>query len=254
MNPIIAEIYRTQQVQDAQGQHYPLQGEIDPGEGELLFQLVQSDSSIRRTLEVGCANGLASMHLCAALASRDQALHTIIDPFQSTDWHGVGISNLRRSGYDHFELIEEPSEFALPRLAQSHAGEFDLAFIDGWHTFDHTLLDLFYANRLVRVGGYIVVDDTTQPAVAKAVSYLSRYPAYKILPGLAEAKYGSRRPQSWSRRMAKTLQRVVPPGLAGFVLPRVLYDRYYVRLLYPSMVVLQKISTDERSWSWFDSF
>ena len=34
----------------------------------------------------------------------------IIDPFQSTDWHNIGITNLKRAGFDFFELIEKPSE------------------------------------------------------------------------------------------------------------------------------------------------
>jgi hypothetical protein len=28
-----------------------------------------------------------------------------------------------------------------------------LVFVDGWHTFDYTLLDLFFADLLTEVGG-----------------------------------------------------------------------------------------------------
>ena len=36
---------------------------------------------------------------------------------------------------------------------------FDFIFIDGWHTFDYTLVDMFYADRLLRIGGYLLIDD-----------------------------------------------------------------------------------------------
>ncbi len=52
-------------------------------------------------------------------------------------------------------------------------------FIHGWHTFDHTLIDLFYANLMIKVAGIIVIDDCSKPAVGKAVNYFSKYPAYK---------------------------------------------------------------------------
>ena len=53
----------------------------------------------------------------------------------------------------------------------------DLVFIDGWHTFDYTLVDAFYANELLRVGGYLVIDDAQHSGVAKCVRYIE--PNYK---------------------------------------------------------------------------
>ena len=105
----------------------------------------------------------------------------IIDPKQMAVWHGVGISHLQRAGIEFFNLISEPSELALPDLLRDQPESFDLIFIDGWHTFDQTMLDMFYANRLVRTGGYIVTDDCTWESVAAAVSYYMNYPAYKWL-------------------------------------------------------------------------
>ena len=92
----------------------------------------------------------------------------IVDPDESTAWCGVGVSNLDRAGIDFYELREEPSEIALPQLLKEGA-EFDLAFIDGWHTFDQTLIDMYYANRLVKVGGYIIIDDADWISVSKAI-------------------------------------------------------------------------------------
>jgi len=42
----------------------------------------------------------------------------------------------------------------------------------GMHLFDFTLLDLFYCAKLIRKGGYLVVDDVKMPAVAKVRAYV----------------------------------------------------------------------------------
>jgi len=161
MNNILEEILRTGLVRDESGKTHRLRGHIDRSEGEFLFQLIRSRSDITRTMEIGCAYGISSQYICSAISGRDSAKHIIVDPFQHTDYHGTGITNLRRAGFDFFTLVETPSEIYLPELIREESGHFDLVFIDGWHTFDHTLLDLFYANRLIRTGGYIVVDDCT---------------------------------------------------------------------------------------------
>jgi hypothetical protein len=82
------------------------------------------------------------LYICEALSGQGSGRHTILDPGQYSDFHGVGIANLKRAGFDFFELIEKPALLAEGR-------KFQFALIDGWHTFDHTLLDLFYVNRLL---------------------------------------------------------------------------------------------------------
>jgi predicted O-methyltransferase YrrM len=251
MNRAIEEMYRTGIVRDDAGNEYDFRGSsIDAQEGNFLAHLISSDPTISRTLEVGCAFGISSLHICNALAGKPSASHLIIDPDESGPWHGVGIAQLRRAGFDFFTLVEEPSELALPRLLQKCPGSFDLMFIDGWHTFDHTMLDLFYGNRLIRIGGYLVIDDCTSSSVARAVSYFSKYPAYRRPVGLPQMP----RAPSWKHTMARIGTTIVPPTVAAMIIPRHLYDRFYVRMLYPSMVVLQKVAEDGRSWDWFASF
>ena len=150
MHAVIDEIYAANLVRDDAGNEYDLKSAVDRAEGELVHQLIASDESIRTTLEIGCAYGLSSLHIGSALSGRDGARHIIIDPFQYPQWHGIGMANLQRAGFDFCELVEEPSELALPAIARTESGTFDLVLIDGWHTFDHTLLDLFYANHCSR--------------------------------------------------------------------------------------------------------
>jgi predicted O-methyltransferase YrrM len=247
-NSIIDEIYETKVVHDALGNEYTLSSEVDSDEGEYLYRLISSDSSITKTLEVGCAFGLSSLHICEALRNRTGASHLIIDPKQMDVWHGVGISHLKRANIEFYDLILEPSELALPHLLRHQPEKFDLIFIDGWHTFDQTMLDLFYANRLIRVGGYIIVDDCNWESVAAAVSYYMKYPAYKWLKDPAMSH---RTPKL---RIANVCRTLLPPPLARIILPAAIHSRIYRRICYPSMITFQKIAEDRRDWTWFKGF
>ena len=246
MHPLIAEIYGSGQVTGASGATHALQASVDPQEGELLHRVVAADPTVVRTLEVGCAYGLSSLHICDALQGRTGASHTIVDPFQHTQWDGVGVGNLRRAGFDFFRLIEKRSEFALPEvLAEDGEGRYDLVFVDGWHTLDHTLLDGFYATRLLRVGGYLVIDDIVIPPVRRAADYLAAYPCYRRHDAVRTTAG-----VSWKRRLARGVLGLLPPGRRE----RLLHPEFARGVFndeHASMVTFQKVAEDRRPWDWF---
>jgi len=249
MNSIIEEIYNTDFVMDKFGNKYKLNSQIDKDEGKFIFNLIKEDSSIQKTLEVGCAYGLSSLFICSAISGRDNIKHVIIDPFQFKDWNGIGILNLKKSGFDFFDLIVKPSEFALPELTKREEGTYDMIFIDGFHTFDHTLLDVFYANRLLRVGGYIIIDDCWFKSVSKSISYLSKYPSYKIW---SQVKNNSSQ-KSRNRKIGELITKIIPEPIRCYIFPKFIYEK--VRpAQYSSMVAFKKISEDKRRYDWFEDF
>ena len=142
------------------------------------------------------------LHICAALRGRKGVSHTIIDPYQYTSepsgksWDGAGIAGLERAGFDFFHLLEMRSEFALPKLLEQGENQLDLIFIDGWHTFDHTLLDCFYATRLLRIGGILILDDVRRPSIKSVVKFLKSYPCYEEIGHVGEPPPPSRFRQS----------------------------------------------------------
>jgi predicted O-methyltransferase YrrM len=78
--------------------------------------------------------------------------------------------------------IESFSDEALPSLL-SERQEFDLCFVDGMHLFDYTLVDMYFAVRLVRVGGVIVLDDIKHPGVRPVMSYIdTNWPHVRRIP------------------------------------------------------------------------
>jgi predicted O-methyltransferase YrrM len=245
MREIIEEIYSGQRVRGRSGMAHRLHSAIDPEEGQFLERIVKADPTIKRTLEVGCAYGLSSLHICTGLQGRAGARHTILDPFQNSQWDGAGIRNLEEAGVDYFEWIEELSEIALPRLLEEGEGGYDLVFVDGWHTLDHTLLDCFYATRLLRIGGLLVVDDIILPPVRRALSYVSQYPCYKPVSSLSAEQSPTLR-----LRMLRTFLSAVPAGRRRALLHPDLEHRLFgdrtVR-----MMALQKVGADTRGWDWY---
>lgn len=248
MNPTLAEMYDSGVAYDAEGKSYELHSSLMRDDAEFIHGIVADNEDFTRTLEVGCAYGASSLAICSALAGREGANHVIVDPFQYSQFHGIGMANLRRAGLDGLAaLVQERSEFYLPKACEQGEGRLDFIFIDGWHTFDHTLLDLFYATRLLRVGGVVVVDDCDHPQVSRAVRYVSNYPCYEV--------YGlGRNNPSWQGRAKKTLRRLLPEAGAAAVLPAGVHEALFARVRFPRNVALRKVAEDQRDWSWWMPF
>jgi predicted O-methyltransferase YrrM len=100
------------------------------------------------------------------------------DPMQD-QWGDQGLVNLARAGHDErFEFVRRPAHVGLA-LFEEAGRRAQLAFVDGWHTFDHTLVDLFHVDRVLDVGGVVALDDLNVPAVAAAYAYVTTNRAYE---------------------------------------------------------------------------
>ncbi len=153
--------------------------------GEILDDLCPE-----ATLEIGMANGGSTLVLCEFLKKQGHGKHTAIDPFQTAPkgWAGKGVERVRQAELDSwYELLEELDYLALPRLVAAQK-TFDFILIDGWHSFDYTLLDLFYADLLLKENGVLAVHDTGWPAVYKACRFLETHKPYdRLSPPIAVA-------------------------------------------------------------------
>jgi predicted O-methyltransferase YrrM len=221
MNAILSQILETNQVTTPEGQTLELHSHISP----LACQLIQAwitEHHPHRLLEIGFAYGISSLFICDAISARDNISYHIIDAFQSRDWHSVGLFNLNRAGFeDLYTFYEERSEICLPHLLDQGM-TFDFALIDGMHTFDHALVDFFYINRMLEVGGIVVFDDFQMPSIRKLVAHVSTYDCYTPLPF----------PESF-RLQARVFRMIDAPfRLAGF----------------------KKIADDDRKWDWHRDF
>ena len=161
---------------DASGKSHRLHSGMGADEATMIIELCKK-ANAKKTLEVGMAYGISSMAFSIAhrmLGNTRGYCHVAIDPNQKTQWNGLGLWNVQQVGYDkHVKLVETTSDLALPGLLKDDAS-FDVILIDGWHTFDATLLDIYYCSRLLRVGGYLIVDDTWMKSIRQVLDYVKK--------------------------------------------------------------------------------
>ncbi len=226
MNATLTQILGTRQVTNGE-KTFDLNSSVSAAEGEQLARWL-TEIKPDTYLEVGFAYGVSALYAGSALkAVKPDYKHIILDPVQSTNWNSVGVHNLKREGlWGNVELHEQGSEVALPKLMEQGT-RLQAAFIDGWHTLDHALIDFFYINRMLDKGGIIIFDDANWPAITKLIRYVLNYPAYEF--------YGGNK-VDYVRSIGRDL-------LRGSI-PR----------LMPTMVAVRKVAEDKRSWDWYRPF
>lgn len=240
MNSLLEHIYTTGYVEDAEGNLIdPFLASVSYERGVLLSKLIK-EKGLRNTLEIGMAYGLSTLFICQAHHDEGAGCHTAIDPNQDTYFKSVGLLNIKRAGLDTvLRFFQAPSYEVLPQLCT--AGEhFDFAFVDGMHLFDYVLVDFFYIDRLLTVGGYIVLDDLWMPAIQKVAAFVLRNRSYKLV------SLSSRKSIPLWKRAARIGRRI-------FYNP---FERSYagVRFITENVCILQKMADDDRPWNFYRSF
>lgn len=242
---LVEEILDTKQVINKEGHSIPLRGNIDMAEGKFLQSIITADPNINKTLEIGCAFGVSSLFICDALQQKDQPSHTIIDPFQNSNYDGIGLLNLQRVGVDFVIFMEELSELALPSLLKEKEGGFDLIFIDGLHSFDQVMLDFYYANRLIKTGGFIVFDDCGFKSISSALSCILNYPAYILYDQVSTPSTVKRIIQFFIRPIPRAWINSIAPNALKYIMNQVRFN---------SMVAIKKVAEDKRNNRWSSNF
>jgi predicted O-methyltransferase YrrM len=180
MNALLAELLATNHVQWPDGARQPLHSHIPAFECQIIQQWIK-DYRCSQLIEIGLAYGISSLFICDAIADQPEAVYHIIDPHQTRNWQGVGLRHLQAAGYGtRFHFYENYAECVLPHLWQA-GFRCDFALIDGRHTFDQTLVDFFWINKLLVVNGLVIFDDIQLPAIQRATKYVATYPCYQRL-------------------------------------------------------------------------
>lgn len=141
--------------------------------GMFLYRLCR-DTNARQTMEIGCAYGFSTLYFLAALSSNRAASHVAIDPYEKSQWCGIGARKVDEVGMGGtFRLFEELSVVAVPRLMGENI-LFDVIFIDGNHRFDDVLVDFTLSALVCKRGGFIIFDDMWMPSIRKVASFVRR--------------------------------------------------------------------------------
>jgi predicted O-methyltransferase YrrM len=175
------ELFASQVARNADNNPVQLHSALGREAASKVSELVTS-YEVKESLEIGMAMGVSAVAMLGA-GSRV----TSIDPFQNVrggeGWGGVGIQTVKRAGFEgNHELLEEPSHQALPRLLVE-GKKYDLILIDGWHSFDFVMVDVFYADLLLRDGGILILDDVEMASVNLVSDFIDTHKPYTPLRG-----------------------------------------------------------------------
>lgn len=187
VNEYLAAVYKTGFIKNNEGVFERFKDTTNPLEGRHLYNLVR-DNKYLYTMEIGFAMGASAAWICQA--HKDNGLggiHIAIDPNQTMQYNNMGRILIERCGLEEYlTVIEKCSYTALPELLKEiedkSRPKFNLIYIDGWHTFDYTLIDFFYSDLLLEINGVIALDDIRHKSVQQVLSYIkTNYPHYKIV-------------------------------------------------------------------------
>lgn len=237
MNEILEEIIFSGITKTINGKTKKVNAQISNEEGKLIQDCIHSIKA-EISVEVGLAFGTSALFICDSLVKTKKTKHYVIDPYQmyENSYDGIGLNNLKKAGYESIvNFIEKPSHLALTEL-ESQKIEIDFAFIDGWHTFDHALVDFFLVDKILKIGGIIIIDDTDWPAIKKVCSFITKNRAYNFIGGTPQRSYLKKN----NSKIYKIKNYFLENNTQG---PE----------LYGSMA-FRKVSTDLRLWNHFENF
>ena len=232
---ILTEAIASGEVRRPDGTACPLHGNVSEAEAQRLYDVVRA---IRPevSIEIGLAYGISALAIAQAVRDNGRGVHYVVDPFQDSEWQGVGVANLERAGLAECVRVHTvfPEEIVplLPRAG--------FAFIDGSHVFDLALHDFVLVDRRLEIGGVIALHDLWMSSLQKMARYILTNRHYRVYED------GARRPvdqRYWKRRVLRLARRA--PYAERIVRPEIL-SRMPDFGIQGSLNFIQKTAHDDR--------
>jgi predicted O-methyltransferase YrrM len=248
-NSVLDRIVETGHTILPSGEEVEATGYIDPSCGALLQRAIR-DVRPCVGLEVGLAFGISTLYILEALNEAGGKKLIGMDPAQRDDhWRGGGLHNIREAGYESlYEFHENTSQQVLPALV-GEGQRIDFAFIDGWHTFDHTLIDFFYIDQMLNVGGIMVFDDVSYPAIRRVCDFIVTNRAYEVFDSVRVPIENTS-----NRRLKHTASRFLDPLVRTDKTPAPEARKKEFEIDDVYFLALRKRGDDSRRWDHFEQF
>jgi len=244
MNPLLEEIFKTRQFRNSRNETVTVDSETSRGQCEFLQGLIRENGYVD-SLEIGFAFGTSTLAIAEEIAKRN-GHHVVIDKFEIQSYGGNGLDLVQQAGYSQtITFVEKYCYEVLPELLQQ-GRKFDFAYIDSTKQFDWLLVDFFYIDKLLKIGGMIVFDDVAFPSIRKLLRFVSTFPGYKI-----HSQYPVNYPSSTFKKMAGVLKAL--PKADRFFRPEILVSDHVLGL-NTNCVALLKTGEDTRNWDWHVDF
>lgn len=176
----LIKIYEAGLILGKDGKEHKVDSMISLAEAKVLVRIIK-DLDAKVTIETGLAFGASALAICFAKNRLNHDnIHYGVDPNQNTHYAGTALHLLETENLSkQFKLLEGPSHIMLPDLLNAGI-KIDFAFVDGWHTFDYTLVDFFLLDKLLKPGGLIAFHDMYSLSKQKVLRFILTHRKYKV--------------------------------------------------------------------------
>ena len=249
MNDILRSIVSTGVTVLEDGSSAKVHSHAGPAHGELIRNAVAACQP-RTACEVGLAFGISTLYILDAMHSCGDGLLVGMDPAQhDPTWRGGGLHNVKRAGFtESYEFHEEPSQVVLPRLA-AEGRRIQFAYLDGWHTFDHTLVDFFFVDQMLDPGGIVILDDVGYPGLRRACHFIVTNRDYEVFGSVPRDGV-----QGWRSSVKGVVRRVLHPLTRTDLSPSATSTEIEGAVDSSAVIALRKVGSDSRSFDHFVHF
>ncbi len=111
-----------------------------------------------RALEIGSFEGRSTLWLCEEILTADDARIDCLDLFAHDPVYGDYHARFRNNTAAHAHKIREHPGYSFDGLRRVE-GDYDIVYIDGWHSAFGALADGVMSWPLLNVGGVMIFDD-----------------------------------------------------------------------------------------------
>lgn len=178
---LLEEVKRTGIVYDMEGNPSPFEDQIDHESYLSLYQIIRSIKP-GMSLELGFAHACSTLYMLQSLADNGAGMLISVDSLGLTHYKGCGLKNVERSGLQNFhKYINGASQIVLPQLLVQQF-KCDFVFIDTSHQFDQTIMECYYCDKLLKVGGIMAFHDYRLLSVKSACNFVESNLNYRLHP------------------------------------------------------------------------
>jgi predicted O-methyltransferase YrrM len=249
MEKLLEEILTTNQVKDDKGNLHSLHSHTRRAQCEFLQKLIE-DVKPSLSLEIGLAYGISTLAILEALAKNNKPYHHIVvDPLQS-DWGDIGLLNVERAGYlDKISFERKFSDQVVPKMYYD-SYRIQFAYIDSTKVLDVLMTDVYFINKILDVGGVLVLDDCGFPGIRVLVRFLSQHPSFEIFRTYDKDN---------SSKKVEGLKKLYLSGIGllpfkNKALPNYNFSSDEQLGVNFSCLAFRKIKEDDRKWDWHSNF
>ena len=244
MTELLEKIFNTREFKNSKGETIKIHSETFRSQCVFLQDLIKQ-YNFRNSIEIGFAYGTSTVAILEEI-TKNSGTHTVIDPFQNKHWGGNGIDLVNQSGFSKDMIfIEDFSYSALPELLKS-GKKYDFAYIDTTKILDYLVVDFFFLDKMIEVGGIISFDDVHFPGIRKLLRYLSQFPHYEVI-----GQYPKNKKQNRSLKQSLFLK--LFPKQINNLRENISVSDFDLGV-NANCIALKKISEDDRRWDWYTKF